>query len=65
MSTRITAQNVFFNLRIFDNHNILNNYVTVAQVELDLEIDALVICEQSIFIQFLISNIGGIPHAPI
>ena len=40
---RITAQNVFFNLRNIDDRNKCKNYVIVAQVKLSLELDALVI----------------------
>ena len=34
-------------------------------VKLNLELDAFVIREQSIFIQLLTTNIGGVFHAPI
>ena len=47
----------YFNLRKIDNHNKWKNYLIVAQVKLNLKLDALVIREQS--------NISGILRAPI
>ena len=46
------AQNVFSNLRKIDNGNVWKNCVVIAEVQLNLELDTLVIGEQSIFIQF-------------
>ena len=40
-------------------------YVIVAKAKLNIESDVLVTREQSIFIQFDASNIGGVLHAPI
>ena len=43
IATRITTQNVFFNLRKIDNRNEWKNYVIVGEVKLNLELDAFVI----------------------
>ena len=43
----------FFNLREIDNCNKWKNYFIVASVKLSLEIDALVLLEQSMFIQIV------------
>ena len=42
----------FHNLRNIDNRNKWKDYVIVTQVKLNLELDVLVICDQSMFIQF-------------
>ena len=47
----ITTQNIFFTLRKINNRNKLNNNVIVAQVELSLQLDSLVLYERSIFFQ--------------
>ena len=36
----------FLNLRKIDNRNIWKNYVIFVQVKLNLDLDAIVICEQ-------------------
>ena len=41
----------FFNLRKIDNRTKWKNYVIVTRVKLGVELDVLVIREQSIFIQ--------------
>ena len=60
--TRITAQNVFFNQRKIDYRIIWKNFVIV---KLKVELNALVMHEQLIFMQFWTSYIGGVLHAPI
>ena len=50
LQTTWTAQNVFFNPRKIYNRKKWKNYVIVAKVELNFELDAIVIREQSIFI---------------
>ena len=65
MNQNQNKHNNFFNLRKFYKRNIWKNYVIVAQVKFSLELDALVRREQSIFIQFLTSDIGGVFHVPI
>ena len=56
VNKKITNQNngskYVFNRRIIDNLNKLKNYVIVAEIKLNLELEALVIREQSIFKQF-------------
>ena len=54
MVTRVSTQNVFFNLIEIYSRNKWKNYVIVAQVKLNLELDALVMREDSIFIQITI-----------
>ena len=49
--TRITAQNIFFNLRKINNRNKWKNYVILTRVKLSVELDVLVIREQPIFLQ--------------
>ena len=39
--------------------------ITLYKVKLNLELNAVVIHEQSIFIQIYASNTGGVLHAPI
>ena len=51
VETRITAQNIFFNLRKIDNGNKWKNYVIFTRVILSVELDVLVIFEQPIFMQ--------------
>ena len=52
VSTSITALNIyFFYLRKIDNRNKWKNYVIVTRVKLRVELDVLVIREQTIFIQ--------------
>ena len=52
-TTRIKniAQNIFFNLKTIDNRIKWKNYVTVTRAKLSVELDILVIREQSMFIQ--------------
>ena len=49
--TRMTAQNIFLNLRKIDNSNKWKNYIIVAKVKYYLYLDALVIHKHSIFVQ--------------
>ena len=39
-SISLSAGNIFFNLRKIDNHDKWKNYVIVAEVQLNLELDA-------------------------
>ena len=48
IKTRITAQNIFFNLRIIDNRNKWKNYVIVTGVKLNVELDVLIILVWSV-----------------
>ena len=49
--TRISGQNIFFNLRKIDNRNKWKNYVIATRVKLSVELYVLVMREQPIFIQ--------------
>ena len=51
MKPEYRTKYIFFNLRKIDNRNKCKNYVIVTLVKLSVELDILVIREQSIFMQ--------------